>query len=90
MTKIKFTHLGDDEEDDSAEDDDDDCKDCCSKAFDKYPDAHCIVYDDEYCNDKDAVVTLRHGESQNINMDDITIESLSAREGCQLQVWAGI
>ena len=61
----------------------------CTYVFDTtYPDAACVLYDDEYCDGEEGVKELRSGE---FFMDSLEfdVESVSIRKGCRLNVYTG-
>lgn len=63
--------------------------------FQKYPNADCIVYDNEDCTTDDVAKPLAVSRGQTIRIDPKdeladTIEAVSVRLGCDLTVWTGI
>ena len=62
----------------------------CPDVFDRYPNAHCIVYDDERCDEKDWVITLTNGTrlsfGSNFKLSN-DVESVSVRQGCTLRTF---
>ena len=69
----------------------------CEKAFLKYKEAGCVVYDDTKCDDKNFGIGLMPGArrsfDQNARVNDISfknnIEAVSVQQGCSLQMWTG-
>ena len=66
--------------------------DCRNKLSVKYPNAKCIVYDDEDCNDDDFGFGLSAGEEKSLGSNSVyrnNIETVSVQAGCTLQIWTG-
>ena len=66
-------------------------QDLCPTTFDTYPDASCILYDDEKCNGQEGVKEMGNGDiAMNIEtMYSFDIESVSVRQGCTLTIFSG-
>ena len=63
----------------------------CTSAFIRYPDASCIIYDENQCGEKEFVIPLKNGSTFMANGSSISknIEFVSIRKGCRLQLWKG-
>ena len=66
-------------------------QDLCPTTFDTYPDASCILYDDEKCNGQEGVKEMGNGDiAMNIEtMYSFDVESVSIRQGCTLTIFSG-
>ena len=66
-------------------------QDLCPTTFDTYPDASCILYDDEKCNGQEGVKEMGNGDiAMNIEiMYSFDVESVSVRQGCTLTIFSG-
>jgi hypothetical protein len=58
----------------------------------RYPDASCVLYNDDFCGDKEGVVQLSNGgEIDGIEEKaGFDIASFSVKTGCKLTMYTGI
>ena len=73
----------------------------CRGTFYNHPEADCILYDDEYCDGDEGLkimangktlydVTSERGVQRREETDDpFSVESLSVRKGCVLEIFTG-
>lgn len=64
----------------------------CDKNVLRYPDASCVLYNDDFCGDKEGVVQLSNGgEIDSIEEKaGFDIASFSVKTGCKLTMYTGI
>ena len=65
--------------------------DLCPFTFNTYPDASCILYDDEKCNGDEGVKVMGNGDVA-LNFESINgfdVESVSIKQGCKLTIYTG-
>ena len=63
----------------------------CPFTFNTYPNANCILYDDENCNGDEGVKEMSNGDIE-INfesMNGFDVESVSIKQGCKLTIYTG-
>ena len=61
----------------------------CDQSFTKYPDASCILFDNDFCDGSDGLIELTNGGMIN-NIEarsGLDIESFAVREGCKLSMY---
>ena len=63
----------------------------CDESFTKFPDASCILYDDDFCDASDGLIELTNGGSIDKieERSGFDIESFSVRDGCKLTMFKG-
>jgi len=61
----------------------------CDQSFTKYPDASCILFDNDFCAGSDGLIELTNGGMiDNIEArSGLDIESFAVREGCKLSMY---
>ena len=66
-------------------------KDRCPVTFNNYPDASCILYDDENCNGDEGIKEMGNGDvALNFeSMNGFDVESVSIKQGCKLTIYTG-
>ena len=65
--------------------------DLCPFTFNTYPEASCILYDDEKCNGDEGVKVMGNGDVA-LNFESINgfdVESVSIKQGCKLTIYTG-
>ena len=65
--------------------------DRCSVVFDTYPDADCILYDDEKCDGTEGMKLMKNGDTE-INFEatyHFDVESVSIKKGHKLTIYSG-
>merc|ERR1712038_151431 len=64
-------------------------KSACDLSFTKYPDASCILYDDDHCDASKGLIELTNGGMIDSieERSGFDIESFSVREGCKLTMY---
>ena len=63
----------------------------CPFTFNTYPNASCILYDDENCNGDEGVKEMNNGDVA-LNFESMTgfdVESVSIKQGCKLTIYTG-
>ena len=58
----------------------------------RYPDASCVLYNNEFCDDREGVVQLSNGgEIDSIEEKaGFDIASFSVKKGCELTMYTGM
>ena len=66
-------------------------KSLCDESFTKFPDASCILYDDDFCDASEGLIELTNGGSIDKieERSGFDIESFSVRDGCKLTMFKG-
>ena len=64
----------------------------CDENVLRYPDASCVLYNHDFCDDRAGVVQLSNGgEIDNIEENaGFDISSFSVKKGCELTMFTGI
>ena len=67
----------------------------CKTVFQKYPNADCILFDNEDCEIDDVSKPLTISKDTRVIINESSkwadeIESVSVRKGCTLNVWTGM
>ena len=67
------------------------CEDLCPDTFSLYPNARCILYDDEKCNGAEGMKQMGNGDDiTNIEMRySFDVESISIKRGCEMTIFSG-
>ena len=65
--------------------------DRCSKIFETYPGADCILYDDEKCDGAEGIKVMKDGDKAT-NFEEtygFDVESISIKKGHKLTIYQG-